>query len=186
MQVKDMKKINIFILLFAALAVFFAYSSVSAQDEMPTDAPKSESRRSQRRPNLLQELGLTPEQTKQIRQLNVERKPLQQQAQQRVREAMRNLDQAIYADTVNEAEIQNLLKELQTAQAEMARLRATSELEVRKILTPEQLVKFRDLRRRFAEMRENFDERREHFGRDVNKNAQNRRFNRHLRRIRGN
>ena len=99
---------------------------------------------------------------------------------------MRNLDQAIYADAVNESEIQNRLKELQAAQAEIARIRAMSELEVRKILTPEQLVKFRDLRRLFAEKRENFDERRENSGREVNKNAPNRRFNRQLRRIRGN
>lgn len=181
-----MKKLNLFNLLFAGLAIFSAFSGVSAQEEIPTDAPKSETRSGGRRPNLLRELGLSVEQTQRIRQLNADRKPLHQQAQQRFREAMRNLDQAIYADTVNEAEVQTRLKEVQAAQAEIARIRATSELEVRKILTPDQLVKFRELRRRFAEMRENFDDRRENRARDGNKNAPNRRFNRQLRRIRGN
>jgi Spy/CpxP family protein refolding chaperone len=93
------------------------------------------------------------------------------------------LDQAIYADAINESEIEARFKELQTAQADIARLRATGELEVRKILTAEQLVKFRDLRRRFAEMRENFNERRKDTLRDGNKNAPNRRFSRQLRKI---
>lgn len=185
-----MKKFNLFNMffnfLFAALAFFSAFSGVSAQEETPTVAPKSEFRRDERRPNLFRELGLTVEQTRQIRQLNADRKPLQQQAQRRVRDAMRDLDRAIYADAVNETEIQTRLKELHTAQAEIACIRATSELEVRKILTAEQLVKFRDLRRRFAEMRENFDERRKNSGRGVHRNAPNRRFNRQLRRIRSN
>lgn len=150
---------------------------------MAPDATRSESRRSERRPNLLRELGLSIEQMRQIKQLNADRRPSMQQALRRVREATRNLDQAIYADAVNESEIQTRLKELQTAQAEIARIRATSELEVRKILTAEQLVKFRELRRRFTEMRENFNERRENPMRDGNKNLPNRRFNRQLRRI---
>jgi Spy/CpxP family protein refolding chaperone len=74
-------------------------------------------------------------------------------------EAMRNLDMAIYADNVTDAEFQNRLKEFQSAEAELARLRFESELAVRKVLTPEQLVKFRDLRRQFAEMRRNRDNR---------------------------
>lgn len=181
-----MKKFNLFNLFLAAFVVFSVFTSVYAQDEAPLDAAKSDFRRAERRPNLLRELGLTAEQTRQIRQLNADRKPLQQQAQRRVREAMRNLDQAIYADAVNETEIQTRLKETQAAQAEIARIRATSELEVRRILTPEQLVKFREMRRRFAEMREDFGERRENRVRDGGKNAPNRRFNRQLRRIRGN
>lgn len=179
-----MKKFNLFNLLFAAIVVFFAFSGINAQEETPTETPNSDSRHSRQRPNLLQELGLTGEQIRQIRQLNADRKPLQQQAQRRVREATRSLDQAIYADTVNEDEIEARLKELHAAQAELARLRATSEFEVRKILTPDQLVKFRDLRRRFAEKRESFNERRENSRQDAYKNAPNRRFNRQLRRIR--
>jgi hypothetical protein len=42
------------------------------------------------------------------------------------------------------------LKELQLAQAEAAKLRYLNELGLRKILTPEQLARFRELRQRFA------------------------------------
>jgi Spy/CpxP family protein refolding chaperone len=61
---------------------------------------------------------------------------------------------AIYADTVSDADFQTSLTEFRAAQSEMARLRFESELAVRKILTPEQLVRFRELRRKFAEERE--------------------------------
>lgn len=178
-----MKKINLLGFLLIILTIAFSFSSVSAQEETSENAAKKEFRGGERRPNLFRELGLTPEQMEKIRQLNQNRKPLMQQAQRRVREATGNLDQAIYADATNESDIEARLKELQAAQADMARLRATGELEVRKILTAEQLVKFRDLRRRFAEMRENFDERRRDSPRDGNKNAPNRRFNRQLRKI---
>lgn len=178
-----MKKFNFFSLLIAALIILPVFSTANAQQEIQPEAKQSKDGRGGRRPNLFRELGLSGEQMQQIRQLNETRKSLFQQAQRRVREATRNLDQAIYADTVNDAEIEARLKELQTAQSEIARLRATSELEVRKILTPEQLGKFRELRRKFAEMRENFDDRRRDMLRDGNKNAPNRRFNRQLRKV---
>jgi Spy/CpxP family protein refolding chaperone len=86
--------------------------------------------------------------------MNQERRPAMMQAQRRMREANRDLDMAIYRDSVNDEEFQARLKEFQSAQSELARLRFESELSVRKILTPEQLVRFRELRRRFAEARE--------------------------------
>src|SRR5207237_5219391 len=65
------------------------------------------------------------------------------------RDANRSLDQAIYADNINEDEIQTRLKEMQMAQAEVVKLRNMRELAVRKILTQEQLTKFRQLREEF-------------------------------------
>ena len=50
----------------------------------------------------------------------------------------------------DEATFQASLKELQLAQAEAAKLRFLNELGVRKILTPDQLARFRELRRKFA------------------------------------
>jgi Spy/CpxP family protein refolding chaperone len=179
-----MKHFNLFKLLFIGLLMFGSVSVTLAQEETPSapDETQKESGRRRQRPNLLQELGLSNEQMEQIRRLNAERKTLMIDAQKRHREAMRSLDQAIYADTINESEIESRLKEVQAAQAEVARLRSMTELEVRKILTPEQLVKFRELRRNFAEKRENFQRRREN-RRNQNPNSPNRRFNRHLRKI---
>lgn len=103
-----------------------------------------------RRPDLLRELGLSTDQLQQLRRINRERKPLMEQAAQRLREANRNLDAVIYADNLDENELQVRLKEFHSAQAEIARLRFMGELQVRRVLTPEQLVKFRELRARFA------------------------------------
>jgi Spy/CpxP family protein refolding chaperone len=47
------------------------------------------------------------------------------------------------------------LKEFQAAQTHVARLRFESELAIRKVLTPEQLTRFRELRRAFGENRDN-------------------------------
>jgi len=76
------------------------------------------------------------------------------EAQRRMREANRELDMAIYADTVSESLVNTKLKAFQDAQAEITRLRFGNELAIRKILTQEQLVRFREMRRRFAEMRD--------------------------------
>lgn len=78
-----------------------------------------------------------------------------QEAQQRFRQANRALDAAIYADSPNETDVQARMKEVQLAQAEIIKIRTTSELAIRKVLTPEQLVKFRELRENFMRRMQN-------------------------------
>ena len=145
-----MRKSNFFSLIFTGFLIVFAFSAINAQEEMPPDAPNRQSNR-ERRPNLLAELGLTQEQRQQIRRINTEKRPLMRDAQQRLREANKNLDQAVYADSMNESEIQARLKAVQTAQAELIKIRFTNELAVRKILTSEQISKFRAMREQFAQ-----------------------------------
>jgi Spy/CpxP family protein refolding chaperone len=145
-------------ILLMLILVPVAAICVSAQDGPPPDeaanfAPE--------RPNLLENLGLTQPQVRQIRIMNRDRKPLMERAQQRLREANRALDQAIYGDRLDESEIQARLAAFQAAQAEVSQIRFQSELELRKILTPEQLAKFRQLRARAARARENFQQRRQ-------------------------
>ena len=106
--------------------------------------------RQMKRPNLLMTLGLSPEQLQQIKKMNQQRKPLLDAAMVRVRNANRALDEAIYADNFDEATFQASLKELQLAQADMAKLRFQNELGIRKILTPDQLARFRQLRQQYA------------------------------------
>ncbi len=178
-----MKKINLYNVLAICLLSAALFSAANAQEGISRgDAPK-EFNNSAGRPNLLRELGLSREQMQQIRQINAGRRPQMMAAQQRQREATRNLDQAIYADSLNETQIAARLKELQTAQTEIAGLRSLNELEVRKILTPQQLTKFREVRERFAEMRENRSNRRDNQLNNPNRSAPNRRFNRELRKI---
>lgn len=142
------------------LAVFGS-SVVNAQDGKPSNpSPTPESRQGQQRPELFRQLGLTQEQVGKIRRLNMARKPQIDAAQERLKKAMMALDQAIYADTLDETDVAAKVKEAQLAQAEVQRLRFLGELGVRKILTPEQLVRFRELRERFADDRQRVNQRR--------------------------
>ena len=154
-----MKHLRLFLLSIVAIAGGLFVPGYS-QDGPPPDEIANDERPGMRRPNLLAELGLTREQVQQIRRLNQERRPVMQEAQRRMREANRNLDMAIYGDAVSDAEFQTRLKEFHSAQAELARLRFEGELSVRKVLTPEQLVRFRELRRKFAEARKDNQQRR--------------------------
>ena len=139
-------------LVFVSAAAAMAGSSFAQDGPPPADGPQNE-RADDRRPNLLAELGLSPEQLQQIRRMNQERRPAIRDARLKMGEAARNLDMAIYADVVSDEDVKSRLKDFQAAEAELSRLRFESELAVRKILTPEQLVRFRELRRQFAEER---------------------------------
>lgn len=149
------------LLVFSAVMFCFA-AGVFAQEtpppERPQDArfgPPGGPPPEDMRPNILQELGLSREQFQAVRRLNSERKPVEQTARQRFQEANRALNMAIYADSVDEAEFRTRLSEFQTAQAELARIKFSNEMAIRKLLTPAQLIRFREIRRRFAEAREN-------------------------------
>lgn len=145
---------NITKIIFIAF-IFVVSASVDAftQDAAVPLHPREERAERMGRPNLFRLLGLTPEQKEQIKALNVERRDRLVTAQTAHRQAMQALDGAIYAATVNEADVAAKLRELQRAQAELSRLRAEMELGVRRILSPEQLEKFRELRRQFAARR---------------------------------
>ncbi|MCA1623018.1 MAG: periplasmic heavy metal sensor [Acidobacteria bacterium] len=150
-----MKNFNFLSLTLIGLLVAFSFLSVKAQDEMPSSDTSMQNNIRERRPKLVQQLDLTPEQMQQIRRINAEQKPLLRDAQIRLREANQNLDQAIYAENANETNIQARIKETQIAQAEVIKIRSTMELAIRRILTAEQLSKFRETRRKFVQNRNN-------------------------------
>ncbi len=141
-----------FRLLFILLLLMLTFSAVKAQRE--ANLPKQQFNEP-RRPQLLRELGLTQEQIRRIRLINNENKERMREANFRLREANRNLDTAIYADKADEAFIELKLREFQTAQAGIAKIRAVTELEIRKVLTPEQLIRFREMRQKFEQIRQN-------------------------------
>jgi Spy/CpxP family protein refolding chaperone len=145
-------------LILLTTFVFVGCMSAFGQDNPPPDNARppfgQDEGAKPKRPDLLRTLGLSPEQMQQIRKMNQQRKPLMDAAMVRLRNANRALDEAIYADNFDEATFQASLKELQLAQADAAKLRYMNELGVRKILTPEQLGRFRDLRQQFAPPRD--------------------------------
>lgn len=139
-----MTKINLSSLFFLAALVLLGAASSFAQEG------KVENNAAVRPFRLLQELNLSREQIQQIRRINQERKDVVQEAQRKAREANRALDIAIYADAATEEQVRELTKAAQMAQADLIRERTTTEFLIRRVLTPEQLVKFRELREMMA------------------------------------
>jgi Spy/CpxP family protein refolding chaperone len=91
-------------------------------------------------------LGLTPDQVGRIRSILQEKKVERQAIGQRLKQAQRALDEAIYSDNATEAVIEQRAREVAEAQAAQIHLRAVTELNIRRVLTPEQLTKFRTIR----------------------------------------
>ncbi|MEO6049779.1 MAG: hypothetical protein ABIP78_00400 [Pyrinomonadaceae bacterium] len=158
--------INLF-RLFVLLTTAVVFSATAfTQDGKPVEGQPQEVQRPAAnqphdvRANFLRQLGLSRGQIQQIRKLNIERKPVMEEAQRRSREANRALDEAIYADNASDTDVAAGLKDVQVAQAEVARIRSMNELAVRRILTSEQLLRFRDLRERFEQARQNGENRR--------------------------
>jgi Spy/CpxP family protein refolding chaperone len=131
-----MKKV--FFIIFAILVFTFAAFAQNEQQVNPNGQPK--------RPNLLKELGLSREQIQQIRKINQEQKPKMETAQHNFRQARKALDDAVYAEEFIEADVQAKNKAVQLAQAEITKVKTETEVAIRKVLTPEQLIKFRELR----------------------------------------
>ncbi|HEY0384861.1 MAG TPA: Spy/CpxP family protein refolding chaperone [Pyrinomonadaceae bacterium] len=103
--------------------------------------------------DLIRQLGLTQDQLSRIRAIREQNKDERQAANERLKNAQRALDEAIYSDDASEALIEERARELATAQAASVRLRALTELSIRRILTPEQLGTLRALRLRQAQQR---------------------------------
>jgi len=148
-----------FIFLVVAFFVLSGTELVKAQDGPPPSDGKTFSDegpdmdRPERQRVLKRVLGLSDEQMTAIRNINMEIRPKMRLAAQKVRMARVELDKAIYADTLDEGVLRERLRDMVEAEAEVTRLRTMSEVAVRKVLTPEQLVRFRQLRQRFERQR---------------------------------
>lgn len=133
-----------FVKKFTALFFLLSAAFVCAAHGQEIESPDSE-RVAPRNVPLLQLLNLTPAQLAQIRRIRQENQPELRLTVERVRQAQRALDEAIYSETADERMIEDRARELSSAQAAHTRLRALTELRVRRILTPQQLNVFRNL-----------------------------------------
>lgn len=99
------------------------------------------------RGEILRQLNLSQDQFRSIRKLLGENQPKVRDAQREFRDSQEALDDAIYADTVDEVLVQSLTKRSADAQATLMKLRTINEFAIRRVLTPEQVTKFRELRK---------------------------------------
>jgi Spy/CpxP family protein refolding chaperone len=139
----------------ALLALLLSAGGLSAARAQEADepAPSQESRRDQeaRRgaggAGLLRALNLTPEQRAQIKAIRRETEPRGRELGLRLRQARHALDEAIYADQTDDRVIEERVRAVSAAQAAVVRLRAFTELKIRRVLSNEQLNAFRQLQR---------------------------------------
>ena len=94
----------------------------------------------------IEQLRLTPDQRERIRMIVEQNKNERQSTSRRVREANFALDQALDAEPIDDAVIQQRINELATAQAAQLRMRIETEIKIRRELRPEQLALLRRLR----------------------------------------
>ena len=135
-------------LLFAGWLIVLSPFGVRAQSAAQEgDSPQIER---PKRPNLLQQLNLSPDQIQQIRSFNKERRATMQESQRRLKDANQALDEAINS-SAGEPEIQARQKEVQAAHTDFVKNRTINEQFVRQVLTPEQFEKFRGLQADFRQ-----------------------------------
>lgn len=139
---------SIWSLCLLALGVaFMAPSSVFAlaQSGIPQQPQEANAQQIAPPRDPIAELNLTPEQRQKIRAIREESKDERAAINRRVREAQLALRQALDADSPNEVLIEQRAREAGEAQAASLRLRALNETRIRRILTPEQVNKLKQL-----------------------------------------
>ncbi len=161
-------------LLFIGLIIILSSIGISAQQL----APGNNNGQPNRQNKLVEELGLSTEQVGKIRAIRRRTAQNLRQARKNFQQAKKELDEAIYADSVDEQDLRLKLKKVSEAQAEITRTQALREYAVRKVLQPKQLKRFRDLRRKFANRNKN----KRRLNQNQRKRIQNRRNQRNNRR----
>jgi periplasmic protein CpxP/Spy len=110
-----------------------------AQTQMPPANPGAEQpMRGRGRDDLLQQLNLTPEQTRQIAEIRQRSMGKMKQTRQNLRQARQELNQMIGSQQASDRDIQEKFRQVQNLQQDMANLRMENLIAIRRVLTPEQ------------------------------------------------
>ncbi|HEX8189531.1 MAG TPA: Spy/CpxP family protein refolding chaperone [Pyrinomonadaceae bacterium] len=147
----------------ALLLLPLCATAAAQEPDKPGARRQAEPGRPARALNLMRRLNLSREQRVRLREIRGLSEAELRAHTRRVRLARRALDEAIYDDAADEALVEQRSRELSAAQSALVRLRAATELKVRRVLTDEQLRLFRDLRRQA--------QRRQALQRRLNRNA---------------
>lgn len=133
-------------LIFVGFIVILSSVAISAQQLTESNSDAQPNRQNR----LIQELGLSQAQVGEIREIRRRTALSLGQARQNFQQAKKELDEAIYADSVSEEDLRLKLRRVSETQAEITKAQALREYAVRKVLRPEQLNRFRELRRNFS------------------------------------
>ena len=119
--------------------------TVVAQDpQMPQSPPPTDP---------IEQLRLTPEQRQKIRAIRESSRQERAMVNQRLRETNVALQQAMDAESIDEALIEERLRDAAAAQAAAMRSRIQNELKIRRVLTREQLIILKSLQAQAHELK---------------------------------
>lgn len=143
------RNLQILALLTASVFVFTA-SAARAQAPEP-QSPNAQQQQAPLDPIL--QLNLTPEQRQKIREIREQTKAERVAINQRLRETNQALEAALDADSPDDAIVEQRVRDAAAAQAASMRMRISTEVKIRRVLSPEQLVTLRALRQQAREAR---------------------------------
>jgi Spy/CpxP family protein refolding chaperone len=130
--------------VFALLVLLFSFVPASAQTDTPQPQFPCGGDKPFARRTLDEVLCLEDEQRRKIRMINQEMKEQLDVARRRLLFAQRALDEAVYGNNdTNEATIEQRARDLGNAQAEFSRVRSLIDFRIRRVLTQEQVNRFR-------------------------------------------
>lgn len=129
---------------YAFLAVLVMAATTAAHANPGEHAEKIEKFIDGRVQKLIKELNLTEDQAKQVKEIRGRLKPTIKEKRTAKREAMKELAGLMKTDG-DEAKIREAYQKLQVARADAEKSQFEMMLELRRVLTPEQRQKFRDL-----------------------------------------
>jgi Spy/CpxP family protein refolding chaperone len=123
-----------------------------AQSPTPPAPGQERPMRGRGQGDILQQLNLTPEQTRQVQEIRQRSMPKMQQTRQNLQQARQELDQLI-SSNASERQIQDKFRQVQSLKQEMATIRMENLLAIRAILTPEQRQQYNTLMQQRRQMR---------------------------------
>lgn len=142
------------LLLLALGGAVFAFSSARAQSTTGNSQQQQPETQQNAPPqDPVAQLNLSPEQRLKIRAIREQNKGERAAINRRVRDAQVALDEALDSDNPSEEMIERRARELGEAQAAAIRMRAITEIRIRRVLTLEQLATLRQLQRARLEER---------------------------------
>jgi len=112
----------------------------SPQDAQPNSVAAGEA------PDVTRQLSLTPDQLFKIRQVQRDSKDERVAIGVRLRQSNRALQEALDAESLDESLVEQRLQDLAAAQTAQLRMRIQTELKIRRLLSPAQLARWRELR----------------------------------------
>ena len=146
-------KLNIKSLATAVSFVIMAALPLCAQTPTPEQPPAARQGRNFGG-DPIRELHLTAEQREQIRMIREQNRAERATINQRVRETNRALEEALDSDNPDQSVLEQSIQEVSAAQAEAMRMRIRTEVKIRQVLTSEQRVMLKEMRRNVHQLRE--------------------------------